>query len=204
MPAGSTTRVLLLDADGVVQQNPPGWLERLRGVVADGEAFTDELFAAEQPAMTGDRRFPDVLGEVAARWGVGDLVEDLLAHWRDVEPCAETLDVVARARRHGIDCYLASNQNAYRAAFMRTGLGYDDVFTGQFYSCDLGALKSSPAFFERVLARLRMPAAEVLFVDDSEEYVDQARSVGLRAVHWCVGDGTPRLRALLAEHGLPL
>lgn len=201
---GIDVRVLLLDADGVVQQNPPGWLDRLRAVVPDGEAFTDELFAAERPAMTGQRCFPEVLAEVAGRWQVADRVEELLGHWRAIEPAAETLELARRARRNGLDCYLASNQHAYRAAFMREALGYDAVFTGQFYSCDLGALKSSPEFFERVLARLGVPPGQVVFVDDSEEYVDQARAVGLRAVRWSVDDGIPRLRQLLTEHGLPL
>jgi putative hydrolase of the HAD superfamily len=78
------------------------------------------------------------------------------------------------------------------------------VFDDQFYSCRLGALKSSPAFFAQVLDAIGLPPEEVLFIDDTEEYVETAREVGLLAEEWSMTQGVDELRALLAEHGLPV
>jgi putative hydrolase of the HAD superfamily len=196
-------RAVLLDADGVVQANPRGWREDLESVAgAEGRRFVDELFGEEQPAMTGERDFREVVRAVARRWGVSTDVEDLLAHWRRIEVSKDTLGVARALRASGVACYLASNQNSYRASYMRESLGYDDVFDGQFYSCDVGATKSSGTYFTRVLDVLGLPGPEVLLVDDSQTYVHSARSAGLRAEQWSIDRGVAALRTMLADHGL--
>ena len=193
-------RAVLFDADGVMQHNPPGWEAALRRY---GDGFVDDLFAAEAPAMVGARSFPEVLDEVVARWTLPVAASQLLGHWREISVSGPTVGVVRSLRALGVGCCLASNQHAYRASYMRSGLGYGDLFDEQFYSCDLGETKSSPKFFAMVLDRLGLPAGEVLLVDDGGSYVDVARSAGLRAVQWCIDDGISELRRLLSSHGLP-
>jgi putative hydrolase of the HAD superfamily len=202
VPSGAgAVRAVLFDADGVVQENPPDWDAALRRF---GDGFVDDLFAAEEPAMVGERSFPDVLADVIGRWQVPVGAAELVEHWCEIEVCPDTVAVVGSLRAAGVGCYLASNQHSYRASFMRRRLGYDEVFDGEFYSCDLGAMKSAPEFFSRVLDRLGMPAGAVLLVDDGESYVDVALAAGLRAVRWCTDDGIDELRRLLSAHGLPL
>jgi putative hydrolase of the HAD superfamily len=198
-------RALLLDADGVVQTNPAGWYDELVGRLSEraGDDFARAVFSAEQPAMVGRRRFEDVLAEVAGRWSLDDRLPRLLEHWHRVEVVPGVLPLVAQLRAAGLPCYLASNQHAHRAEYMRRALGYDDAFTGQFYSCEIGVTKDEPAYFERVCAKLGEPADQVLFVDDKQGYVDTARATGLRAACWCHDDGVPALRDLLRRHGVP-
>ena len=201
-----TLRAVLFDADGVVQRNPPGWFDHLHDMVAPGRGrqFVDDVFETEKPAMRGRRDFRGVLTEVTRRWGVDARLDELLDHWHRIEVNAPVVEVVGELRASGIRCCLASNQHAHRAAFMRRGLGYDEVFDEQFYSCDLGVLKSSPAYFTQVLETLGLPAEQVLFVDDSDSYVETAREVGLLAETWSIRDGVGQLREVLAEHGLPV
>jgi putative hydrolase of the HAD superfamily len=189
-------RAVLFDADGVVQQNPPTWFDDLHAMVPDGQgrAFVDDIFATEKEAMTGTRSFRDVLDEVVARWPVAVPVDELMSYWRRIEVCADTVELVGDLRRTGVRCFLASNQHAYRARAM-DDLGYRELFDDSFYSCDLGVLKSEPAFFRAVVERLDLPGDEVLLVDDAEEYVEAARVCGLRAVRWRIGDGIAKLRA---------
>ncbi len=194
-------RAVLFDADGVTQSNPPGWDEQLR---QHGDAFVEDLFAAEAPAMVGEREFADVLDEVVRRWQVPVDTEALIAHWRRIEACAPTLDLVRELRDAGVRCYLASNQHAYRATYMRSSLRYDETFDAEFYSCDLGATKSSPGFFEQVLGRVGLPADEVLLVDDASGYGEVAGALGMRTVCWSIDDGIEELRHRLAAEGLPI
>lgn len=200
----SPVAALLLDADGVVQENPPGWLEELRAYVdpARADAFVADLFAEEQPAMVGDRRFASVVEEVAARWGILDRVDELLGHWCRVLPSPEVVALVRRLRAGGLPCHLASNQNDHRAAHLRGPLGYDELFDATYFSCDVGALKSDPAYFSRVVSSLGLPAGRLMFVDDKDEFVEVARSCGLRASRWTTADGTAALGRLLAGHGI--
>ena len=202
----SPVAAVLLDADGVLQVSPAGWVDDLKALVpaGRGDDFARDVFAAEIPAMTGDREFPQVLGEVARRWDLECDVKQLLQHWHRIEVSAATIDLVAELRSAGMRCYLASNQHAYRAEHMRGGLGYDELFDGQFYSCDLGLTKSSPEFFSRVVDALDVPAGRVLFVDDNVKYVEAAAAAGLRAEQWSIDDGIEALRTLLARHGVPI
>ena len=202
----SPVAAVLLDADGVLQVSPAGWVDDLKALVpaGRGDDFARDVFAAEVPAMVGDRAFPQVLDEVARRWDFECDNARLLSHWHRIEVSAATVDLVAELRSAGMRCYLASNQHAYRAAHMRVGLGYDELFDGQFYSCDLGLTKSSPEFFSRVVDALDVPAGSVLFVDDNVKYVDAAGAVGLRAEQWSIDDGIEALRTLLARHGAPI
>ncbi len=201
-----TVHAVLFDADGVVQANPPGWFDQLHDLVAPGRGrdFVDDVFETERSAMRGRREFRSVLAEVAGRWELDVRLEELLEHWRRIEVNAPVLELVGELRASGVLCCLASNQNAHRAAYMRRELGYDAVFDDQFYSCELGELKSSPAFFTLVLERLALPAEEVLFVDDSDQYVEAARAVGMLAEEWSAREGVGELRARLVEHGIPV
>lgn len=204
VPGEGPVAQLLLDADGVLQTNPPGWVEHLRDQVEPGrgEAFLEDLWTSEREAMTGRRPFVEVLEEVAGRWGIGDRVEALLPHWHRVEAQEATVEVVRALRDAGVPRHLVTNQNDHRAAYMRDALGYDQLFEQVFVSCDLGLTKSDPGFFEEVARRLGADPATLLLVDDSEQYVDSARAAGLHGAVWCVDDGTDALRDVLARHGL--
>lgn len=199
-------RAVLVDADGVLQRNPDGWLDEVRGFVAaaDADAFTDDLWATEREAMAGRRPFADVAAEVADRWGFTGREDDLVALWRQVRVEEATVAVVRELRAAGLGVHLATNQNDVRAAYLLEGLGYAELFDHCFCSCAIGATKDDPAFFAHVLAELGLPADQVLLVDDGPSYADTARAAGLRALTWELDEGVEALRRRLADHGVSL
>jgi putative hydrolase of the HAD superfamily len=111
---------------------------------------------------------------------------------------------VAALRRAGYGVHLATNQERHRGTYMHDVLGYRDRFDVSAYSWEVGAAKPDPEFFRRVVRRIGVPAAEVLFVDDSEANVEGARAAGLVAEHWHFERGPESLLALLAAHGIRL
>ena len=52
------------------------------------------------------------------------------------------------------------------------------------YSCAVGSSKPSPLIFRDALKSLRANAESAVFVDDVEAYVNAARSLGMRGVHY--------------------
>lgn len=202
----AVVQALLLDADGVMQDNPPGWLDRVTAAVppADRERFAQDLWATEEDALAGRRPFREVLGEVTARWGVPDQAERLLALWREAEVAAGMVALVREVRAGGTPCHLVTNQNELRAAYLRESLGYDALFDRIFVSCELGLTKSDDGFFARVAGELGTPPDRLLVVDDSAQHVEAARAAGLRGLHWSLDQGVPALRRLLAGHGVPV
>lgn len=97
-------RAVLFDADGVVQSNPEGWLDRLLAMPdpPDGPDFVDHVFRAEKPAMTGEQDFRQVLRYAVHRWRLDEHVDELLDHWRDVEVSQPTIAVVRRLQDLGV------------------------------------------------------------------------------------------------------
>lgn len=197
--------VVLFDADGVMQTNPPGWSEEIATFVpVGGNRFRAQVFEAERPAMVGAAAFRDVLTELAARWGIEDRVDRMLDHWGRIELDSGAATLVRELRSSGVRCYLVSNQHDHRAGWMRSHLGYDDLFDGQFYSCDLGVLKPAVGFFEAVLHQVGADPRAVVVVDDKADNVAQAVELGMQGVTWSAEEGAATLRTRLQEVGLPV
>ncbi|MDH2412792.1 HAD-IA family hydrolase [Nocardioides sp. CER19] len=165
--------------------------------------FLEEMFAAEKPAIRGERDAVEVLGEVLDRYGVTASPDEVFESvWHRIEPVPASLDLVRRLRAAGFGVHLGTNQSLRRAAYMREELGYDDLFDVSCYSAELGLAKPDPAYFRRALELIGAPPEQVLFVDDVEPNVDGAREVGMAGIHWHLRDGHDQLEKLLAEHGV--
>jgi putative hydrolase of the HAD superfamily len=205
-----STRVdaVLWDADGVLQHLPDGWEASMRPVVGDlvddVDAFLDDAFEAERPALAGQARWVEVLPVLLERWGLSHVYDDAMRVWLTIEPVAETQEIVRTLRASGVHCCLATNQDEHRGRHMHQTFGYAELFDETFYSYELGVAKPDPAYFRAILDRLVLPAERVLFVDDNAMNVESARSVGMRAEQWHVADGQRALHEHLRRHGLPL
>jgi putative hydrolase of the HAD superfamily len=188
-----SVRAVLWDADGVLQYTP-----------ADSWDLAVEVVAQFPGAITGAPIDEERIRTVAHALGLSDHVDDIVAVWSTFDLLSPSLEVVAMVRAAGTACYLATNQDAYRAACMREQAPYGELLDGAYYSCDLGAAKPSAAFFEHIVTDLGLAPDQLLFLDDQPENVAGARSAGLDAERWAHDDGVPRLRNILDAHGIRL
>lgn len=186
-------RAVLWDADGVLQYTP-----------ADSWDVAVQVVAQFPGAMTGAPIDEGRIRTVAHELGLGDRVDDIVAVWSTFDPLEPSLEVVASVRAAGTACYLASNQDAYRAACMRKKAQYGDLLDGSYFSCDIGAAKPSAAFFEHIVADLGLAPDQLLFIDDQPGNVAGARSAGLAAECWTHDDGVSGLRDILNTHEIRL
>lgn len=186
-------RAVLWDADGVLQYTP-----------ADVWDPAVQVVAQFPGAITGAPIDEARIRTVAHELGLGDRVDDIVAVWSTFDIAEPTLEVVALTQAAGTACYLATNQDAYRAACMRKMAPYRDVLDGAYYSCDIGAAKPSAAFFEHIVTDLGLAAGQLLFIDDQPVNVAGARSAGLAAERWTHDDGLSRLREILNAHKIRL
>lgn len=190
-------RVLLWDADGVLQHPRHEWAPRLEAW--GGPGFAEALFAAEGPALRGEMPFRECLAGLLLDWPeVTASVDDLLGLWELVDLDDDAIALVREVAASGVSCVLATNQQDHRKDFLRREFGYDDVFSRSFYSCDLGSAKPEEAFFERMLVALGLTADdldEVGFVDDNHANIATALELGIRAVHHDPASGVAGLRA---------
>ena len=74
----------------------------------------------------------------------------------------------------------------YIAPWLRATMEHlqlEQYFEQLFISSEIGCRKPAPLSFQKVLDAWRGPAASIIFVDDKEENLHQARVLGMRTVH---------------------
>ena len=201
-------QAVLFDADGVLQQPVEGGREKvacLDGSAAPNQEFLADFLEAEIPCLRGDADMADTIAEVLKKWDSPYSVEHAIeTHTKIVEMNPESFEVVRALRKSGVPAYLATNQHEYRARYMSEVFGYADIFDGEFYSCRLGTKKPEPDYFHAVLESLPYTPESLLFIDDRDQNVAAAQSVGINGVQFDIEDGVKELREILKDCGLGL
>jgi putative hydrolase of the HAD superfamily len=178
------SRALLFDGDGVVLTGGPltRALQREHGIdPAPLQPFFRRAFAA---CLDGAADVRDLLPPYLSDCGWTAGVDTFLQFWFDAERALDEtlLAVIDGLRRAGIACYLATNQERHRAAYLRDTLRLAARFDGCFISSEIGARKPSAAYFTSVAEALRPLARDqILLWDDAVANVEGARAEGFRA-----------------------
>ena len=201
-------QAVLFDADGVLQHPVEGGREKiacLDGSAIPNQEFLADFFEAEMPCLRGDADMADTIAEVLKKWDSPYSVEHAIeTHTKIVAMNPESIELVHALRKSGVPAYLATNQHEYRARYMSKVFGYADIFDGEFYSCRLGTKKPEPDYFRAILKSLSYPPERLLFIDDRDQNVAAAKSVGIHGVEYEISEGVEALREILTDYGLPL
>lgn len=200
-------KIILLDADGVVQMPTPDWRDRLEALAGEcgrDNQFLADIFAAEERCLTGQQDFASALDGVMKKWGCHASIDDILQLWTLIEPNQQVLGIINQLQQGGHSVCLATNQHPHRANYMSRELGYDQLFDRSFYSCELGHAKPSRAYFIELLDRLGHAGSEALFIDDRDSNVVVARQVGINAEQFHLMEGVDELRRKLRIHHINL
>jgi putative hydrolase of the HAD superfamily len=188
----SSAPVLVLDIDGVVSLAQPGsahpWYATLKQDVGfDYEELERDFFQAEfMSVLQGRLDLYVALHDYLEPRGLADRVEALVAYWFEKDAVIDQA-VLAEAdawrKRTGGRCFAASNQEHYRAAYLRDQAGLGAHFDEMIYSAALGVCKPDRVFYTNAQARMGVTVAQsILFVDDRVANVDGARMAGWRAM----------------------
>ncbi len=178
------TKTLLIDADGVTLKKLGYFSEKFS---RDHGVSLDKIlpfFKSEyRRCQNGEADVKEELAKYLPIWGWNDSIDAFLEYWfkSDTQADEEVFAEVERIRATGAKCYLATDQEMYRAGYIREVLNFEKRLDGCFFSYAFGVSKSQPQYFERVLETLNVPASDVIFLDDDHENVDAAHSVGIDA-----------------------
>lgn len=177
---------ILFDADGVLTLPEEIFsvvYTRSRGLdYAPFEAF----FTTEWlDFVTGKRDLKQHIAEHPAFWQWDGTPDELLRYWCEAEDVRNEplIALIQQLRASGRRCYLATEQEKYRAKYMQTVM-FPDLFDGHFVTADIGYRKSQPEFYQHIIDALQadqpgiMPA-DIMFFDDSQSKIDTARSIGI-------------------------
>ncbi|GER87873.1 haloacid dehalogenase [Dictyobacter vulcani] len=177
-------RVLLFDVDGVLANGEAfsSHLERDYGISPQMTAsFFQEKFMA---CLTGSADLKTELAAYLVAWGWSKSVEAFLDYWFTCEHIIDQplVEYVQQLRQQGVRCYIATQQEKYRTAYILEQMGFAQAFDGMFSSAQLGVLKNDQTFFTQILQTLdNIAAEEILFWDDTARNVTVARQTGMHA-----------------------
>jgi len=178
------SKALLLDADGVVLKKQSYFSEvyskeynvSLEKIIP---FFRNEFLDCQ----LGKIDIKEVLPKYLKEWGWQKSVDDFLQYWFESSTIVdkEVENKVQEIRALGTKCYLVTDQEKYRAEYLRKNLYFEKKFDGCFFSCEIGYSKSSPEFFKVVFKQLELNPSDIIFLDDEEKNIVVAEQLGIKA-----------------------
>lgn len=184
----SEVKCVLFDADGVLTLPEEVFsVVYARSHALDPEPFEDFFRNEWQPIVTGKKDLKEHIAANPELWQWNGSTDELLDYWFRTEDVRneELLNLIGELNDKGILCYLATDQEKYRATYMKEKM-FNGLFKDYFVSAELGTTKTDPRFFELVLGRLvvqhpGLTPSDVIFFDDSQSKVDTAKALGIDA-----------------------
>ncbi|MFI6601648.1 HAD family hydrolase [Nonomuraea sp. NPDC050536] len=181
-----TSQAIIFDVGGVLEIAPrldvAGRWERRLGLPT-GEIGT-RMTAAWKAGTIGAASYDEVLA--ALRDVIGDhaeaYMEDLWAEYLGTlnAELAEYLRGLRPHYRTGI----MSNSFVGAREREQAAYGFEDLVDHIVYSHEVGVAKPDPRIYHLACERLAVRPEEAIFLDDVEAFVEGARAVGMRAVHF--------------------
>ena len=159
-------------------------------------------------AIEKDPRFVDLQdGRISARdWHLhivrrlgGNLTYDQFIQAWNAALLPETLQPdslwAGLAKKYRLS--LLSNTDPIHVAHMESTFAFFKYFPVRIYSCVVGSSKPNPVIYQDALRATKVKANEAVYIDDLEENVAAAKSLGMIGVH-CADPSTLRDRLTAA------
>lgn len=153
--------------------------------ISDADAFWQAFNEAALPACRGEEPLAEAWRRVGRSLGVSVTEEIARSLWNDDyeanikvnHELLEFVDQLGLRYQTGV----ISNTVAEHARVLRS-LGVYDHFNDVVLSHEVGITKDSPQIFDLALERLKLPASEVVFIDDVERFRAVAEAQGMQGV----------------------
>lgn len=177
-------KAILFDADGVLINSERFSVQLVRDYGISTEKTLPFFNGIFQDCITGTADLKEVIGPFLTEWGWERSVDEFLDYWFKSEHQIDQplIEYIQTIRKAGIKCYIATNQEKHRVAYMLDRMGFKISFDKVFASAHLGYKKPSRDFYQQLMHKLpSIQKSEVLFWDDTDENVDAARQFGISA-----------------------
>jgi putative hydrolase of the HAD superfamily len=184
-------RAVILDYGAVLCHEPlPHEIEFMAGIFRVSPAQFLPLWADPRRAYDrGDLSTPEYWATVAREAGVEltpEIVDQLCRTdkemWSRVN--TEMTEWLSTLRPAGYQTALLSNMPLDMIAHVRAIFPWLSDFDHQVFSSEVRIIKPDAAIYRHCLERLGVPPHEAVFVDDREENIATARSLGILSFHF--------------------
>ena len=198
-------RAIVFDFGGVLMDWNPRYLYRklFPGDDTAMERFLAEIgFTEWNQQQDAGRAFSLAVTELVKRFpSYADLIQAYDERWEEsiAGPLRGTVDLLLPLQQAGLELHGLSNWSSEKFAAVRTKYSFFQLFATILLSGDVKLIKPDPRIFEALLERIGRSASECLFIDDSEENISTARSLGFETIRF---ESPDQLRRELQHRGL--
>ncbi|MDO8730175.1 MAG: HAD-IA family hydrolase [Candidatus Omnitrophota bacterium] len=159
--------------------------------------FESPLVVEHDTGRISTRQFYE---EVSRQIGMRLPYERFLEVWNDIFVVDEAMNRLVERLLQEFPCYLISNTNRPHFEYLRTLCPVLERLNGWILSYEVGHLKPNPVIYHRALEIARLKPSEIFYVDDRDDLIQAAHSMGFQTHRF---GGFEGLAADLAARGLP-
>lgn len=194
---------LIFDQGGVLVwtrwENVTSIWSKLRGTTS--QEVMDRMLEGDaySPFMRGEIERAEFRDRMSAHLGIQQAPDDFDETWRSaIAPNPDIVSLVESLSTH-YRMVIGSNTDELHQERGEKVQPIITTFDDFLLSYELGVLKPDLDFFEDGLAKLDLTPDQCFFIDDRQNNVDSALSVGIQAVRF---ESVPRLKAELKALGI--
>jgi len=184
-------KCVLFDADGIVIINEKYFSLQYQEIHdVKNEDMLPFFTGIFKDCLIGKADLKEVIVPWLPKWKWEGSVEEFLFNWFKLEDNVDprVIDRITGLREKGIICILTTNQEKYRTEYMRTEMGFSELFNDIYSSAYVGAHKPDKEFYAFVLKEVQEKYSigkdEIIFFDDCEKNVAGAKTVGIKSYHY--------------------
>ena len=184
------------DFDGVLNANMRDgrfvWADTAVEDIGHGvEDFLESVFTSDfDRVICGQVDILDKVREWTDAVGFKPGPEKFLDYWfkKDALPDPVPLVMMDMLAKRGVRHVIATNNEARRADYIETEMGFGKRVEQIFCSGRLGVAKPDPVFFIHVHRALEIPRERLILIDDKEANIEMATGLGWQGYHYSEGD----------------
>ncbi len=110
--------------------------------------------------------------------------EQFVRFWNDIFSEKRESTALIQRLQHRYTLIALTNTNTLHLQHVKATIPSLAFFDDWVASCDVGCRKPDPQIYRLALARAKVPAQAVVYVDDRPEMVEAGRAVGLTAIRF--------------------
>jgi len=182
-----TIKCILFDADGIIINSEKFSIQYQKEFGVSNDEMLPFFNGDFQECLVGKADLKELVEPWLSKWKWEGTVDEFLEFWFKAEHKIdeEVAEIIKELKNKGIKCFLATNQEKYRTNYMKEKMCFEGLFDHVFSSAEIGFKKPQKEFYEEVLKELKekygIDVDEVLFFDDSQGHIDEARKLGIDA-----------------------
>ena len=177
-------KVIIFDGVGLITHQEPLSVGLARDYGFSIEKMLPFFRGPLQECVAGRADLKEIFPPYLDVWGWDKGVDAMLDYWftRDHKIDMEMVSYIESLKKKGIKCFLATNQEKNRYAYMLDKMGFSKIFNKTYCSAHLGHKKPNQEFYQKIFKDLEnIKKEEILFWDDKLENVKGAEKFGIQS-----------------------